>query len=304
MSILIIVIATCLTVFRGSIKGLDFYSIDLENPKISYELKTKDSDNNNLDTLNYEPNVNGFTGVSLGNEYGSVFLSIQNKENEESNNEVDSSKLFDLQFMGHFKNHLWEVNYQNYQGLYITDSDLIGSNLPKANSWSYGASVKHFSKDNFSVKQSIGNFSKNKISDWSWLQGIYVNKSRLFSSDTLIPTQYESSFDQLKGLKALETTNIGIDGGISGMYTIKQFFMTGLISAGLHLQKQEFSGIETQDRTVTQISTSVLMGLGYDQKNGGSWGVQVRSQSINIPVKNAEYTQSRLATSLYYKYFF
>jgi hypothetical protein len=302
MNFLIILIGTCLTIFRGDIKDLDFYSFEIENPNISYELKTKDKNDDYLDQLNYEPNVHSFTGVSIGNKYGAIFLSSQNEEKEKSH--VKASKLFDIQFMGHVKNYLWELNYQNYQGLYITDSEIEGSDLPTANSWSYGISIKHFSKKDFSLKDSIGNFSKNKKTDWSWIQGIYINKSRLFSSDTLIPTQYELRFEQLAGLKSLETSNIGIDGGISGMFTYKQFFMTGLISMGLHLQKQEFSGIDAEDRTVTQLGSSVLLGLGYDRVTGGSFGVQVRSQSIAIPVKNAEYTQSRLSTSLHYKYFF
>lgn len=302
MGLLIIIIATSLTIFRGDIKGLEFYSIELDNPRISYELNVKDENNNNLDELKYEPNVHNFTGVSIGNKYGSIFLSAQGQEEEKS--EVEASKLFDIQFMGYYKDYLWETYYQNYQGLYITDTNFIANSLPKVNSWSYGVSIKHFTRKDFSLKDSVGNFSKNKKSDWSWLRGLYLNKSRLFSSDTLIPDQYADNFNQLIGLKALETSNLGIEGGISGLYTYKRFFLSGLISLGWHIQKQEFSGIETKDRTVTQVGSSSLIGLGFDFENGGSLGLQGRTQNITIPVKNAEYTQSRLITSIYYKYFF
>lgn len=302
MSLFLILIAVTLGVFRNDIKGLESFSISSEVPKISYELVTKDKNNDRLDSLNYEPNVHSFTGLSVSNKYTSATISFQNKDNDKK--DIEASKLFDLQFLGHYENYLWEIYYQNYQGLYITDSKLLSSDLPKANSWSYGTGVKYFSKEGFKLKSSHGNFSENKKTDWSWVQGVFINKSRLFSSDKLIPDQYAANFSQLVGLKAIDASTIGVEFGVSGLYSKEKFFADALMSIGWHLQRQAFSGSTITDRTITEVSTAVITGIGYDSKKWGSLGLQLRAQIIQIPVQNAQFSQQRAISSLYYKYFF
>ena len=142
------------------LKALSLFLIKIDSPKINYELFTEDKDNTKLNSLNYEPNVHSFIGLSVSNKFATFSGSFQNRDTDKE--DVDASKLFDLQFIGQYNNYLWQIYYQNYQGLYITDSETLKSSLPKANSWSYGAGIKYFSKEGFKLKQSHGNYSKKK----------------------------------------------------------------------------------------------------------------------------------------------
>ncbi|MBT4792871.1 MAG: hypothetical protein HON90_14950, partial [Halobacteriovoraceae bacterium] len=164
--------------------------------------------------------------------------------------------------------------------------------------------VKHFSNDSFEAKESYGNYSKIKTTNWSLVQGLYLNKSRLYSSKTLVPDQYNASFSQLEGLKALETSTLGIEAGVTGLYSFYNFHISGMLAIGWHVQKQEYSGIHSDDRTVSDSAVSSLVELGHNGLSGASFGVQVRNQAINIPIKNASYALERSTFSLYYKYFF
>ena len=63
----------------------------------------------------------------------------------------EESDLFDLQLSGAYDNYLWDLYYQNYIGIYVTDQDNIAeANLPRVNSFSYGLGFKYFFSDNYS----------------------------------------------------------------------------------------------------------------------------------------------------------
>jgi len=216
MLLIIIVLATLGGIYRDDIKSIESYGIFMQRPNLEYELKTEDDAGNTLNNLKYKPHLSSFIGFSVGIKEIELALSIQNED--ENNSYAKESDLFDVQLMGTFDNHLWELYYQNYQGLYITNSILLDSELPKANSLSYGFNMKYFTKDKYFADHSIANFSITKTTDWTYLLGLNIDKSKLFSDDGLIPTQYESNFTQLKGLQSISTTNIGLSGGITGMY--------------------------------------------------------------------------------------
>jgi hypothetical protein len=301
MQLLMIIIFATATYFRDDIKVLDSYSLYSELPSISYDLKTKDDNNNDLALLSYKPHVSSFLGFSATIE--NIGLSFVYQNEDEDKLDVQESDLFDLQFQGAYNKVLWNLYYQNYHGLYITDSDIDSSNLPTAHSYTYGLGIKYFTKDSYSLKKSLSNFSNTKVTDWSWFHGVFASKFKLYSEDTLIPTQYLANFAQLKGLTSFEAQNIGYEFGFTGLYTFGKMFADILIGPGIQFQRQQFSGIEQEPRVLTSSSISLMLDLGYDAKVG-SFGVKLNQQSMNVPVKNAEFTNQRSVFQFYYKYFF
>jgi hypothetical protein len=297
---MILIFATA-TYYRDSIKRVDSYSLYAEIPTISYDLKTKDDNNNNLSEVNYRPHVSSFLGVSLAMDNISASIVYQNED--EDKGDVEESDLFDIQFQGAYNRILWNLYYQNYHGLYITDADINSSDLPTANSFTYGLGLKYFTNKDYSLKNSLSNFSNKKISNWSWFHGIFASKFKLYSDETLIPTQYESNFSQLKGLKSFEAQNVGYEFGITALYAYKKYFFDILFGPGIQYQRQQFSGIDQGPRVLTSSSVSLMLDAGYDAQVG-SFGLKFNQQSMNVPVKNAEFTSNRSSFQIYYKYFF
>ena len=302
MQLLLILIFATATYFKDDIKGIDSYSIFQEQPSISYELVTKDKNNNELSELNYEPVVSSFLGLSVTYKgYGASFTYQNDDENKEG---IEESDLFDFQLRGIKNRYLWEVYYQNYHGLYISDSiNVLSSDQPKASSYSYGFDIKYFTKKDFDLSHSFSNFAAKKETNWSWVHGLSINKASLYSNKTLIPSAYESNFDELKGLRELQSTSIGYNFGIAGMYTYKSFFIGGVLSLGMQFQEQETHGLNEDPRHLTDSAASTKFGFGYSGKDKNI-GMDLSVSNYTIPVQNAEFTNVRTIVHIYYKYFF
>ena len=290
MIIFFVSIVTFFNVYKSPIEGLKYYTLEISTPSIQYELKPEQDTLSSNNIINYKPNVHSFSGVSFGTDYGALTLMVQN--NDEDKKEFGATKVVDLQIIGNKKNFLWEAFYQNYQGLYITDSD-FSNDLPTADSWSYGVSIKQFFRKGFNLKKSFRNSTGVKESNWSWVRGLYFSKNKLFSSDGLIPAEFEVNFPQITGLNGIETTNLGLDFGIGGTYVYKGFFTTSMLTIGYQLQEQFYDGITDSKKTQTQNATSILFGFGYDFTKNHSAGFETRSASIDIPFKDVEYRQER-----------
>ena len=302
MGIIFATIAIYLTFYSDDIKGLKSYSIFSERPNLSYRLTTKYAGNNELKTLTYTPNTMSFSGMSFANEQFGIAISTEASSTETEG--IKPTEVLDIQFQGSLDNKLVEIYYQNYQNLYISDSNLIGNSLPKADSWAYGIGVKHFTKENFELNKSYSNNSHHKKSDWSWLHGASISKAKLFSNAGLIPYAFAENFQQLKDLKGIETTSLGYEFGITGLYAYKGFFVSALLDIGIQLQKQEFFGLDQRSRELTDSTISLFFEAGYITKKRNSFGLKLAGNTAEFPIKNASFTYSRSLTTMYYKYFF
>lgn len=298
MGLVLIIIGISIGFYREKIRGVESYAISIENPSINYDL----TNDKTAKKIYYRPNVHSFTGLSINTPSLGGAITTQNKDQEKLH--TKASNLMDLQLFGQFKNHIWEAYYQNYQGLYITDSETVSPNLSSANSWSYGLSVKRFTKKEFSLNKSFAYFSKNKVSGWSPVVGLSINKSNIFRKDGLIPIKFQNDFVQLKDIKAIEMSNIASEVGITGLYQYKKFFIGTLISLGLQLQKQEYTGIDSGSRTIISASNAVFVDLGHETKMNGTFGLSARSYGTGIPIKDSYLQLNRNSTAFYYKYFF
>lgn len=301
MFFLFVILIGAAQVYKDDISALDSMSAYIQKPTFEYTLSALDSDNKDTDTIYYKPHISSFSGISLSKGMYSLSLSVQNEDEE--NADVRESDLLDFQVMGFYKNFLWEAYYQKYDGLYITDSNFVASDLPKANATSVGVEVKYFSKEGFELKKSLSSFSLDKKTDWSWLYGMGLSRSRLYSNDVLVPAQYNQSFDQLIGLSSIRTTNLGVDIGLAGMVNFYKFFLSSKLTYGLMYQNQEFTGIDTDKREISTAGTSVMLDLGRDWSSS-TLGAQLRARTIDSPVKNAHFVQTRVLIQFYYKLFF
>lgn len=284
--------------------GIKSYRAALENPSIKYTLKADDS---NSENLSYEPNITGFTALSFQTEMLSIGVSVQSPNKDPEVSQLDKSEVFDLQFIGIFKELLWELYYQNYQGLYFKEGSSLDLNSldSRADSYNYGFSLKYFSNKDFRPTKSLGSFSKKKQSGWSTLHGITANKSRLKAShnSVLVPLKYHNDFTDIKTLKAIDINAIGYSYGITGMYLYKNFYVSGLFALGIAAQEQKFRGIEDSDRFKTASNTSLMFDIGGDF-GARSIGITARFQTMDIAIKESKFSQSRLITSFYYQYTF
>ncbi|MEE2671475.1 MAG: DUF4421 family protein [Bdellovibrionota bacterium] len=305
MILAFLAIATLIHFNQEKLEFVEGQSLFFEAPNISYELAI-DSDTDGLeedkDKLSYEPVISGFQGMAVKTKWLTFSLAVQQKDDKLK--DFEESRLFDFQVFGLYKNFHWELYYQNYQGLYITQDDIVADdNLPKANSYSYGASIHHFSNDDFNLSESFSSVQKKKKSAGSWLYGLSLNRSQLRADGGLIPEEFAASFDQLYGLKEFNTASMAVHGGYGGLYTFYDFFITGLISIGYQAQDQRFSGLEQDNRVVTGFSNFVHFEYGYQWDNK-VLGLFARVNNSTIPVKNAEFELTRTHVRIYYKYFY
>jgi hypothetical protein len=304
MPLLIFILALSSPFYNDKIKGIDYYSYFIQSPRIEYTIKALD-ESDSFEELKYTPHVGSFTGLSVGTKLASISIAFQNEN--EADSDVEESDLFDIQISSVYQNFLWNIYYQNYQGLYLTDSNEIdediANNFEKANSFSYGFGIKYFGREGFSAKNSQSSYSKKKVTDWSWLVGTYYNRNRLYSDDSLIPIEYQGEYDQISTLTAIESINYGVDFGLTGMFTLGGFYTSALLSLGYNLQQQSFDGIDAKTRDHTTTSANASLEVGYDWKNAAI-GVNSDIQTISAPVKNAKFDQHRTLINLYYKYFF
>ena len=74
--------------------------------------------------------------MSIGTKYFDIGFATEG-EAQKKEAVFEKTEVFDIQLVGVYKNVLWDVFYQNYQGLYIVDfdllSDLRGDDFSKGN---------------------------------------------------------------------------------------------------------------------------------------------------------------------------
>lgn len=277
-------------------------SIYVELPSIDYELYTEDDNGNELDTLTYSPIVSSFYGIAVDTKWAGFALSIQNPESEYEL--FEESKLFDLQFFGVFNKFEWELYYQKYEGLYISQEEEVSvGSRPAANARSYGFELRYFIKDDFDPKASFGSSQVQREANGSWILGLYGNRQTLKANSGLIPTEFESNFDQLAGLREFETSSLGVDAGYGGMYLGDWYYLTGFFTLGFQMQEQTFKGIAQEDRIVSGASNNLHLEFGYPFKNGAA-GIRAKSSNLEIPIKNAKFSQSRNQVRIFYKHYY
>lgn len=286
--------------------NINSYKIVLEGSQLSYTFKNDDdNDNPEFDKFEYEPNLNTMTSFSLGTKYVDIGFTFEGERENSKDDIYDPTNVFDIQLLGVYKNFLWEAYYQNYQGLYILDDEELGelSEQPRANSHSHGLHVKYFTKEGIDIKKSLGHFSIVKESNWSYVHGLFIDRSKLSSSsDSLIPLKYQSSFDQITDLNAIKSTAIGYDFGVAGLKTWESLYISGLLSLGIVGQHLEFEGIDTEGRDITNSTTNVIFDIGYQATNK-SIGIQARIQSYNMAVENIDLNKARTITRIYFNYY-
>jgi len=287
---------------------IESYQIGAEFPDLNYVLNKSESNENKKKLLSYEANLNSISSFSLGTKNIDIALSFESKSTGTPKDELDKTTVFDLQLMGHKrKKFLWELYYQNYQGLYIIDKDdeLEAANKDyRASSYSYGLNLKYFTKDDYDVKKSFSHFGKLKEKNWSFFHSLYVDVSKLYGQNgSLVPPEYYDELDSIKHLTEIETKALGYDFGITGMYTYEYFYVSSLFGIGKAIQYQHVAGTDQGDRYIMPTSVNVAVDFGF-KVNNKSAGFQIIAHGIDQPVKDAVFSKTRESGQMYFKYFF
>lgn len=305
MPFLIFVIAFGLNYYKDDLKYIEAVKYASESPKIAYDL---DNSNSNQE-LSYVPYIESFTTLEVSTKDIGLSLSVKNKKNDsekEAGEElVKESNAFDIQLLGVKDHYLWEFSYQNYQGLYITDDvDALDNSLNHADAWSYGFSMTRFLNREFDPKKSFLNLDKDKISNWSWVFGAHFTKNKLYSNDGLIPDIFKASFAKIQDIREIETTNLGLDFGATGLYTNGNWYISALLTYGILYQQQELKGLETpkQDRSATLFH--LLFNTGYRFYDHHTIGLNIYTLANTIFVEDSTFNVQRTMISVYWKSFF
>lgn len=302
MILLYALLGWSLALFEDTPKYLNSFSVYAETPQINYQLVELGEKRKQLSKLQYRPVVNSFQGMSFATPYFSVGygFQVENKKNED----LKASNLYDFQIYDYLGNFIWEVYYQDYEGLYISeDKILTTTNLPLADSTSYGLELRYFTDKSFSAEESFSNFSNNKKTNWSMAYGGYLDFSELSSSEGLIPQDYETVFNQLVGLKSIQSMALGAEVGYGGLYKYKSFFFSAYGALGIALQSQRFKGIDQEDRVVSGGGIKAFIEPGFDGK-WGSISLAIKASGYAIPVKNTQFERTRSVVALNYKHFY
>lgn len=307
--ILVVLFLTNTSVFALNSEFYKLKSISLNSttPVINYKLHSDNDQNNNQeDILEFTPNTQNFLGLTLGFKYFDISLNTKASNTEKKEEILPRSEVFDLQFIGLYNDILWELYYQNYGKLFVfNDSDLAKDPDAFANTYSYGVNLKKFTRKDFNASHSLMHLQFKKETNWSWVHGISFNRNKIWSNskDGLVPSQYSSKFSEIAGLSGIETTALGYDFGITGIYAWRYFYINGMINLGVQALSQHFEGIDEDDRYITDSLNSAMVELGARAKNVMVLGFQIRTQVQRIPIKNVDFEQQRSMVSIFFKYF-
>lgn len=300
MGILFILAAIGIAQIGHNFDFLTDYSYQLQNPKIEYELRSNNEEDNK--SIHYIPNMSSFSQLSFGNKFLDFSITVPNDDREEE--DVDATQLVDVQLQGTRKKYQWELYYQNYHDLYINDHKKINDTLKTAHIHNYGFGVRYFLNNDYSAIESFGNNSAKKKTNWSWLTGFHHSRSKLRSSLGLIPSGYETQFEDLNGLTALEISSTQLEFGIASMMASDSLYFSSLFSIGMNYQDQSYDGIDAKNSQTTNGSFQVKFDLGSAIGKGHTVGLSLHVNSENIAVKNSTFIKARSLSSLYYKYYF
>ncbi len=279
-------------------------TLGIEVPFINYNLREVQSETKSSRKLNYVPNSNSFINVSASFTDFSVSLSFENKAEKEKENNFEKSNIFDLQFVGAFQRILWEAYYQNYHGLFLKDesgsSDFEQSN---AGSYNYGFEITYFNKESFRPQRAFSNFDIQKETNWSLIQKIKLNNSKLWAVDGLIPDSFQTDFEQIANINSIQVTNVGYEFGVVASYKADYFFTSAMASVGPTLFHQSFDGRNQEDRYIVSPTSSFFLDAGITDSKNKVLSLQFRFENSMFPVKNVEVIRARGIASLSFKYF-
>lgn len=280
-------------------------TVGLEVPFISYNLKDLPGEGSSFsEQLNYEPNSQSFIKISAGFTDFNISLSFENKGGDEKENDLQTSKIFDLQFVGVFKRVFWEAYYQNYHDLFVSDkSGNADFEQPSVSSYNYGIDLTYFNNESFQPQRTFSHFGIKKETNWSLVQKVKVNNARFWSSSGLIPNSLQDDFEQLQSLTSIETTALGYEFGGVASYKTKNFFTSAMFSVGPTVFLQRFSGISQRNRSITSPTSSFLFDAGITDARNKVLSLHFRFDNYTFPVRNIELTRSRGIASLSFKYF-
>ena len=300
MALLLILSAIGLGYIGNNFNFLTDYSYQIQNPKIEYELRSNNEDENK--SIHYIPNMSSFSQLGFGNKFLDFSITVPNEDRAQE--DVDPTQLVDIQLQGNRHKYQWELYYQNYHDLYINDQKKIDDTLKTAHIHNYGLGIRFFLNDDYSAIHSFGNNSFKKKSNWSWLTGMHYSKSKLRSSLGLIPTSYSTQFSDLNGITALEISSAQLEFGIASMLAGKNLYFSSLASIGMNFQDQSYDGIDAKNSQTTNGSLQLKFDIGASLGKGSTLGLSLQINTENIAVKNSTFIKSRSLSSLYYKYYF
>lgn len=299
----LLLLGVTLNYYSESFNHIDSYRTSIYSPKNSFKLKKKDSNDKTLEELLYEPKVPSYSGVTLSAYNISLSAAYQNPKSE--NDVIEESEVFDIQLSGVFSKIKWDLYYQNYHGLYISENQNIDeSNEKVASSYSYGLNLYYFTKDGYNPQQSLGDYNYKKKTDWSWVHGIFYNNTKLYSSKGLIPFEYRNEFSQLYGLTAIQSHNYGYNFGFSGMFNADWFYASMLFSYGLQFQNQNLEGLDEKERQLSAQNLRMLFDVGTSFIKHQTFGVNFYSHVTSHPIKDTNLEGITSNFEFYYKWYF
>ena len=297
-----------LSIFTG-IYGQSFkdnqYKFTPESVKYSLELPTQRFELKNTDTdevISYAPNTTPASGLSLSYEKFGIGASFKSRQSEEDKaDEIERSDYFNYFLRFPYLNGVIDIFYGQYNGFKLEAID--DKRLLDINSTSYGFLYKKYLDESFNIKKSTGDFSLGRESDYGTYLSLGYARTKLNSSETLVPNGFESQFEEYIGLQGLEQDTILLLYGASGQYTKRSFYAQASLAFGINLSRISYSGADIDDSTKTGPSAQYQINLGYEFQNS-LLGFEVQSTSFSDIQNENQFRAERVNLTIYYHYFF
>lgn len=290
----------------NSLLTLQAVYIGQQESRIKYVLKDTPSEGPETnEQLHYLPNSKNLLTLGLSfNDFAiSLTTDIAGYALEEV--ELEETNSLDVQLFIERGNYLWQLFYQNYLGLYIQKEDQLDSKATdRANSYSYGLGFSYYSNDRFKIKHAFSTFEFKKMTSWSLVHSVKAVKQKLWSNNGLVPTSLSADFEQLEGLKSIESAGLAYDFGVIGTYATKSFFATAQLGIGMILSQQSVTGIDQADRYISASSLNSILDFGINTSGRTILALQIFFESTDNPVRFATYSRNRTISTLFFKYYF
>jgi hypothetical protein len=280
--------------------------IGIQVPSLGMSIKGAE---NQVPELQYKPNSPTRTYLGLSYDNIGFSMAFANPVPKDKETYYGTSTVTDYHLIFYGVQHSYGFFYQNYSGYYIDNSQSVNSNLqddqPRLQrsdltTQHYGMEYYYtLDPEKFSLESAYGHSTRQIITGSSWVGILTIANTRISADRSIIPSSFASSYGDLKYFEGGDFLSVDPGLGYGGTLAYGDFYLAGLATLSLGLQRQEFQlGNSKIDHWVGNNTGNVKVSFGYNGKKYFS-GFQVEGLVTNIPINQVVFSANQYQALLF-----
>lgn len=281
--------------------------IGMSAPSLGMNLRERD--NEDFETLAYNPHARSFTFLSVAYDWWGFTLSGVNPTADEDDRLKGKTSAQDWQFRFNFAKTSYEVFYQTYQGYYLEDHPAAYPRAPSDPHLQFpelrtehfgGNFLYNWNPDDFSIQAAMDQTERQTKSSWAWLLGTSIHGMRFTTPSSIVPPAVAADFGEFNSVRSARLYSWLAGGGLGGTWVpADRYFLSMLVLAyyGIEMQRVETVNGE-YEYAGASTKTHMKLAMGY---NGDQWvtGLTANGDMAKYNIRNAELEFSNMAIQMF-----